>query len=90
MQPKAVLLLNILCVRKGCHLCNGLRKRIGMQAPWRERSLGKALEKLSKGDYVLVSRLIYLGNSIDECCEIMAFLADRQIFFYDLNSKWSH
>jgi hypothetical protein len=59
----------------------------GMQMQWRERSLGKALEQLGKGDYVLVSSLIYLGHSIDERCEIMSFLADRQIFFYDLSSK---
>ena len=65
-----------------------VEETIGIQAPWRERSLGKALEGLSKGDYVLLTRLIYLGNSIDECCEVMAFLAERQIFFYDLNSKW--
>lgn len=64
-----------------------VEETIGMQVPWRERSLGKALENLSEGDYVLVSRLIYLGSSIDECCEIMTCLADRHIFFYDLNSK---
>jgi hypothetical protein len=64
-----------------------VEERSDMQVPWRQRSLGKALEKLDKGDCVLVSNLIYLGNSIDECCEIMTFLADRQIFFYDLNSK---
>jgi hypothetical protein len=64
-----------------------VEERSDMQVQWRERSLGKALKKLEKGDYVLVSRLIYLGNSVDECCEIMTVLADRQIFFYDLNSK---
>jgi hypothetical protein len=64
-----------------------VEETIGTQMPWRERSLGKALEKLNKGDYVLVSRLIYLGKSIEECCEIMTSLAERQIFFYDLNSK---
>jgi len=65
-----------------------VEERRDMQVPWRERSLGKAFEKLGKGDYVLVNRLIYLGNSVDECCEIMIFLAGRQIFFYDLNSKF--
>ena len=59
----------------------------GMQVPWRNRALGKAFERMDRGDYVLVSRLIYLGSSIDECCEIMSYLAERQIFFYDLNSK---
>lgn len=64
-----------------------VEERSEMKVPWRERSLGKELEKLSRGDYVLVKRLIYLGSTIDECCDIMSFLAERQIFFYDLNSK---
>lgn len=64
-----------------------VEERCDVQIPWRERTLGQSLARLNKGDYVLVQRLLHLGSSLDECCEIMTFLADRQIFFYDLNSQ---
>jgi len=59
----------------------------GMDVHWRNRSLGRTLALAGKGDHLLVDNLLNLARSVDECREIMAFLAEREIFFYDLNSQ---
>jgi hypothetical protein len=60
---------------------------VDMDVHWQNRSLGKALALTGKGDFLLVDRLLNLAKTVDECREIMAFLADREIFFYDLNTQ---
>lgn len=60
---------------------------VSMDVHWRNRSLGKALALTDKGDYLLVDRLLNLAKTVDECYEILAFLAERELFFYDLNSQ---
>ena len=65
-----------------------VEESLSMDTHWRYRSLGRALTLTGKGDYLLVDRLLNLAQTLDECCEIMAFLAEREIFFYDLNSQF--
>jgi hypothetical protein len=60
---------------------------VSMDVHWCNRSLGKALSLTDKGDYLLVDRLLNLSKTVDECCDILAFLAERELFFYDLNSQ---
>jgi hypothetical protein len=60
---------------------------VSMDVHWRNRSLGKALSLTGKGDYLLVDRLLNLAKTVDECCDILAFLAERELYFYDLNSQ---
>ena len=60
---------------------------VSMDVHWQNRSLGRALALTDKGDSLLVDRLLNLAKSVDECCEIMIFLAEREIFFHDLNGQ---
>lgn len=64
-----------------------VEESVGMDVHWRNRSLGRALVLSGKGDCLLVDRLLNLAQTLDECREIMVFLAEREIFFYDLNSQ---
>lgn len=55
---------------------------------WSERSLGAVLKSMQQGDSLLVNSILMLATSMDECCQIIAYLLENHIFFYALDAPY--
>ena len=55
---------------------------------WSERSLGAALASMQQGDSLLVKSMLMLATSMDECCQIIAYLVENHISFYALDAPY--
>jgi DNA invertase Pin-like site-specific DNA recombinase len=63
-----------------------VEERESLDRRWPERSLGSALRSMQDGDHLLVTRMLMLANSMAECCQIIAYLLEKRIYFYALDA----
>ena len=74
-----------------------LEETVSGRKSWKERQLGKLVEKIQKGDILIVTELSRLGRSMLEIMEILSILLrkgvelnvvkNRQVLKDDLQSK---
>ena len=55
---------------------------------WKKRLLAQVMDKLQKGDSLLVSELSRLGRSMLECMEILSIAMDKGINVYSVKGNW--
>lgn len=54
-------------------------------APWKERKVAQVLEELKPGDRLIVTDISRLSRSNEQCLEIIALTAIKQISVYSVN-----
>ena len=65
-----------------------VEERVSGKVSWRLRKIAAVLDKLQKGDSLIVSELSRLGRSMLECMEILSIATQKGLNVYAIKGKW--
>ena len=64
-----------------------IEETVSGRKSWKERQLGKLVEKIEKGDILIVTELFRLGRSMLEIMEILSILLQKGIEIHVVKSN---
>lgn len=56
---------------------------------WKKRKIGDIINKLQKGDTIIVSELSRLGRSMLEIMQILTIAVEKGIHIYSVKNNWT-
>lgn len=65
-----------------------VEEKVSGKISWKKRKIAEMLEKLEKGDAIIVSELSRLGRSMLECMEILSIALEKEIRIYSVKGNW--
>ncbi len=77
-----------LANNKGLGKVYFIEEKSSGKTPWRKRKIAEIIEKLDKGDNLIVSELSRLGRSMLECMEILSIASQKGIRIYAIKGNW--
>jgi DNA invertase Pin-like site-specific DNA recombinase len=77
-----------LANEKGLSKVEFVEDKISGKVSWKERQIFTVLNKLEKGDVLLISEFSRLGRSMLEIMEIILFAIDKEIKMYTVKGNW--
>ncbi len=65
-----------------------VEEKVTGKKSWKERKIKTIIDKLDKGDRLIVPELSRLGRSMLEIMEILAVAKEKEVFVYALKGNW--
>ena len=65
-----------------------VEEKITGKKSWKERKIKTVIDKLGKGDRLIVPELSRLGRSMLEIMEILAVAKEKEIYVYAIKGNW--
>ena len=73
---------------KGLGKVQWVEETVSGRVSWHQRKIAEVLERLQRGDTLIVSELSRLGRSMLECMEILSIAFQKGINLYSVKGNW--